>query len=196
MAYHFYLSGDRDKTVEYGMLAGDKSRDAYANQNAIRFYNWVLEYLKEENREKQKKRIECLRKKAEVFSLVGENESALEDLKEAIEISEKIADRKSEADCLVALSIVYKGIARYEDAMDRILKALKISEDLDDKNGKMIGYTELGSIHWLWGNIQKHFNIVRMHLRLQRKLVIEKQKAEFLLPSATLLLHTVISLRL
>ncbi len=180
LAYHFYLSGDGDKTVEYSMMAGDKSRDAYANQNAIRFYAWALEYLKEDNREKQKKRIECLRKKAELLSLIGENESALEDLKETIKISEKIADRKSEADCLVALSIVYKGISRYEDAMDRVLKALKIYEDLNDNNGKMVSYTEMGSIYWFLGKYSETFQYCENALKIAKDIGDRKTECRIL----------------
>jgi serine/threonine protein kinase len=43
LAYHFGESGDDGKAITYGLLAGDRARDAYANQDAIKFYQRVLD---------------------------------------------------------------------------------------------------------------------------------------------------------
>lgn len=43
LEFHFGESGDDGKAVRYGVLAGDRAREAYANQDALRFYQRVLE---------------------------------------------------------------------------------------------------------------------------------------------------------
>ncbi|NJM42189.1 MAG: tetratricopeptide repeat protein, partial [Anaerolineae bacterium] len=43
LEFHFGESGDDSKAVRYGVLAGDRAREAYANQDALRFYQRVLE---------------------------------------------------------------------------------------------------------------------------------------------------------
>jgi tetratricopeptide (TPR) repeat protein len=43
LEFHFGEAGDDGKAVRYGVQAGDRAREAYANQDALRFYQRVLE---------------------------------------------------------------------------------------------------------------------------------------------------------
>jgi tetratricopeptide (TPR) repeat protein len=43
LEFHFGESGDDGKAIRYGVVAGDRAREAYANQDALRFYQRVLE---------------------------------------------------------------------------------------------------------------------------------------------------------
>jgi tetratricopeptide (TPR) repeat protein len=42
LAHHYVQSGDRDKSWDYLLKAGDKARDKYANEAAIAYYNEAL----------------------------------------------------------------------------------------------------------------------------------------------------------
>jgi oligopeptide transport system substrate-binding protein len=51
LAYHFTNAQEADKAIHYLQLAGDKARLAYANQEAIDFYNQALALQKEQGYE-------------------------------------------------------------------------------------------------------------------------------------------------
>ena len=43
LEFHFGEAADDANAIRYGVLAGDRARDAYANQDALRFYQRVLD---------------------------------------------------------------------------------------------------------------------------------------------------------
>ncbi|GAH54047.1 unnamed protein product, partial [marine sediment metagenome] len=63
LSHHFYLSGDKEKAIEYSMIAADRAKNAYANQDAIRFYTWAIKSTKGSIENKEIKKIECLKKR-------------------------------------------------------------------------------------------------------------------------------------
>ncbi|MCK4576938.1 AAA family ATPase, partial [candidate division WOR-3 bacterium] len=47
LSLHFYISGDRKKAIKYSMIAADRAKSSYANQDAIKFYTWAVESLRD-----------------------------------------------------------------------------------------------------------------------------------------------------
>jgi len=170
LANHFYLSGDRKKAVKYSIIAGDRARDAYANKDAIRFYTRAIESLDKTIKNRAVKEIECLKKRAEVLNLIGENKKAILDLKDAIKKSKLMGDKKEEADCLIALSKSYCHTAQYYEAIKKAEIALGIYKDLNDKKGKTNGLNDIGVAHWYLNEYQKALQFSKKALKIAKEI--------------------------
>jgi len=170
LANHFYLSGDWGKAVKYSIIAGDRARDAYANKDAIRFYTWAIESLDKTTKNRTAKGIECLKKRAEVLNLMGENEKAILDLKHAIKKAKLMSDKKAEADCLIVLSNIYQDRGQYDKASQVISKADEIYEKLGDKCGKAETYKLIGNIHFYLGEYQEALKCYKRSLKIKEAL--------------------------
>ncbi|MCD6400243.1 tetratricopeptide repeat protein [candidate division WOR-3 bacterium] len=167
LANHFYLSGDRKKAVKYSIIAGDRARDAYANKDAIRFYTRAIESLDKTIKNRAVKEIECLKKRAEVLNLIGENKKAILDLKDAIKKSKLMGDKKEEADCLIVLSKVYQDTGQYDKASKISKKSLEIYKNLGDKRGKAEILKRIANIHFYLGEYQKALEVYQRSLKIE-----------------------------
>ncbi|MCK4396936.1 tetratricopeptide repeat protein [candidate division WOR-3 bacterium] len=167
LSHHFYLSGDRDRAVEYSMIAADKAKDVYANSDAIRFYTWAIEYLPESKIDgKETKVVECLRNRANVLNLIGGNEKAVADLKEAINKAKEIGNKEEEADCLTALCKVYQDTGQYNEASRKVKIALKIYRELNDRKGETKSLNKIGSNYWYLGEYPKALEFYQSSLKI------------------------------
>ncbi len=170
LAYHFYECGDWKKAIEYSMTSGDRARDAYANKDAIRFYTRAIKCLSDRTIEEwELKEIACLGKRANVLNMIGENEKAIIDLKNAIKISKKIGNKKKKADCLAALSKIYLYIAHYNDAIINVKKALKIYRELNDRKGEANSLNTLGITYWYLSEYQSALKFYRISLDIAKE---------------------------
>ncbi|MCK4234275.1 tetratricopeptide repeat protein, partial [candidate division WOR-3 bacterium] len=178
LANHFHRSGDLERAIEYSVVAGDRAKDAYANRDAIRFYDIAIECLAEsEAEEKEVKEIEYLKKRAAVLDLVAENEKAVEDLEEAIKKAKVLGERKWEASCLIALCKVYFAIAQYKDTIELAEIALKIYRELNDKEGEARGLNCIGIAHWYLGEFQSALELYQTSLKIAKDIGNRKLEA-------------------
>lgn len=152
LCHHFYRSGDREKAAEYGLIAAGRAKDAYANEDAIRFYDIVIECLPETGiEEKDSRMIECLRDRAEIYSLTGKNEKATEDLECALSVSVNSGNRKMEAECLLGLNSILLYTGQYGKARKYIENASEIFSELNDREGETKCLQYIGNICWYTG---------------------------------------------
>ncbi|MCK4527590.1 tetratricopeptide repeat protein, partial [candidate division WOR-3 bacterium] len=148
LAHHFYLSKDRDRAIEYSVLAGDRAKDAYANQDAIRFYTRVIEYLRDKiTTGVELREIECLRKRAVILNLVGKNEKALVDLETAVNKAKRINNKKEEANCLIEFCKIHQDSAQYNEAKKKAKISLEIFQELNERKGEAQSLNNIGSVY-------------------------------------------------
>jgi diguanylate cyclase (GGDEF)-like protein len=170
LSNHFYLSGDKEKTIEYSMIAANRAKDAYANQDVIRFYTWTIESLKDSSiKGRELKEIECLKNRAGVLNLIGENEKALADVNKAINKAKVIGNRKLEADCLIILSNIYQNTAQYNEAIKKLEIIREIYRELKNRKGEA---TSLDRIGVSYGEIGEYFMALKF---FQKSLKIRKE---------------------
>jgi len=77
LAYHAERSEDRDKNIQYSILAGDKNRKLFANRQAREFYRRALKLMENDPAFKEK----CFEtgiKLADVCSSLGDNDEAID----------------------------------------------------------------------------------------------------------------------
>ncbi len=181
LSNHFYLSGDRKEAIEYSMIAADRAKSSYANRGAIGFYSRVLECLEDETIEdRELKEIECLKKKAEVLNLIGENEKAAIDVNNAINKAKVIGNRKWEADCLIMLSKVYQDTAQYNEVMKKVGKALEIYRGLNDREGEALSLKDIADVFFYLGKYQKALEYYQRSLKIREEIKDQKGAAQSL----------------
>ncbi|MCK4422196.1 tetratricopeptide repeat protein, partial [candidate division WOR-3 bacterium] len=181
LSNHFYLSEDWDKAIEYSIIAGNRAKDAYANQNAIRFYTQAIESFPEsEVDEKEIKEIECLKKRAEVLNLIGENEKAVVDLEEALRKARKIENKKFEGDCLIGICNSYADSGKYKDALKNGNLALNVYQKIKDSKGEAKTLKSIGNIHWNLGEYSTALESFRNSLKIEEEMGNRKGEAQIL----------------
>ncbi|MCK4250188.1 tetratricopeptide repeat protein [candidate division WOR-3 bacterium] len=171
LSHHFYLSGDKEKTLEYSMIAANRAKDAYANQDAIRFYTWVIESLPESKvNEKEIKEIEYLRNRSNVLHLIGENEEAVADLEKALRKAKEIANKKFEADCLIKICSIYGESGQYKDILKKANLALDIYQKMNDSEGEAKTLNSIGNFHWYLGEYSKALEFYKRSLKITKEI--------------------------
>ena len=181
LSHHFYLSGDKEKAIEYSMIAADRAKNVYANQDAIRFYTWAIESTKGSIGNKEIKKIECLKKRAGVFNLVGKNEKAAMDLDKAIKKANVVGDRKWEADCLIEFCKVFNDTAQYNKSAKEAEKALKLYQELNDKKGEATSLINIGVVYWYLGKYSKALEFYQDSLKIAKEIGAYKTEATSLI---------------
>ncbi len=171
---HFYLCLDKAKVIDYGMIAADRAKNAYANQNAIGFYSRVLECLPESDIRK----IEVLAKRASVLDLVGDGEKAIEDLKLAVKNSQLLGEKKLEAESLIALCKVHFGISNYSNTIEMAGIALDICRTLDDKKGEAACLNCIGIANWHLGKYETALKLYKNSLGIAKSTGDEQLEAK------------------
>ncbi len=170
LSLHFFLGEDRQRAIEYSIVAGDRAKAVYANQDAIRFYTRAIECLEDEASEANGARgIVCLKKRSEVLSLVGEFEKAADDLEKGIVKAKASGDRKSKADCLLELCKNYLHTDRYHDAIGEAEVALEMYRALGDSNSQADCLNNIGNAHWFLGEYQVALKFYRSSLRISHE---------------------------
>jgi len=172
LSFHFHLSGDCKNTLKYSIIAGDKARNSYANKDAIRFYTWAINCLSE-NKFKddgEMKMIDCLKKRAKVLSITGENDIVIEDLNRAIDISKRSNQKEMEADCYIQLSKTFQDKSQYNKTNKLVNKALKIYKKLGNLKGEALCYNCNANTHFYIGEYKSALDLNKQALEIREKI--------------------------
>jgi tetratricopeptide (TPR) repeat protein len=156
LAHHFFEGKDTEKTLTYGIKAGEKATKAFAPEDALSYYNMALgalEHLEETNKNKDK-RIDLLKKLGGISFNISEWISALEYYKRAIDLCEDIANDADKAESLRRIGYVLNRMGNWELATKNFEKSLEIYKTLDDAFGIADAHRGLGYIHWRLGEYE------------------------------------------
>lgn len=171
LSYHFALSGDMEKAAEYNIMAGDKSTEAYANRDAIRFYNSAIECLKGSLiEEKEKREIECLKQKAHVQNIIGENELAISNLEEVVERARRLGDTWMEIDGLNELCNPLLDVSRFEQVLETAEEVEKRSKKAGYRKGETLGIGNQGKALWHLGEFHKAIALYKRSMKINEEI--------------------------
>jgi len=109
LAHHYHQSGDREKSWDYLVKAGDKARARYANEAAIAYYVQALAL--DSAREGTYRVCESL---GDVYRLIGQYDEALASYRDALECHPPAATQVAEIRRKIAKTWELQG--RYEEA--------------------------------------------------------------------------------
>ncbi len=172
LSFHFHLSSDCNSTLKYSIFAGDKAQNSYANKDAIRFYTWAINCLSgnEFKDDGDIKMIDCLKKRAKVLSIIGENDIVIEDLNRAIDISKRLNQKKMEADCYMQLSKAFQEKSQYKKTNRFVDKALKIYKKLGNLEGEALCYSYNANTHFYIGEYNSALDLNKKALEIREKI--------------------------
>jgi len=155
MAYHYSRSNILEKAVEYLIKAGDKSRKAFANHQAITYYNETLEKLDglSDGQARELWKGRALEGLGEVHYNLGEQSKTVEYLQKAIPLAVKRGETSYRlADIHFWLSDSLYLMRRHDDAIEYAEAGLVVLlEDLACPQAALLFHV-LGAVYVNKGN--------------------------------------------
>ena len=103
LAHHFTAGGDREKALKYTIMAGDRARELYANEEAIVYYQRALELA--EGKEELATIYEGL---GDVYALVGKHHQAIESYRAVLKHGGDTLDKRRVAEIHRKIGRVYE----------------------------------------------------------------------------------------
>ena len=88
LAHHYSEAGDKDKSLQYTLPAAHKSKQNYANEEAIKYYNITIGILEEKGLKNNPKWIEAKEGLTEVYLTVGRSDDTIELAREILPFKE------------------------------------------------------------------------------------------------------------
>lgn len=136
LAFHYYRSKETDKGAEFCDKVGDHAKEIYSNHNAIKYYGWAEELLKDEtDPEKVKKLIQCRMKKVKVLGLIGNPKKGMEIARDTLKRAQSIKDSRLEAEVWFLIAGLGYEVADYEQGVIDGEKSLHLFDSLNDECG-------------------------------------------------------------
>jgi len=170
LAFHYYFAGNKEKGVKYCIKAGDKAREQYANDTAIKYYECAIELLKnDENDDSKNLMTECLIKISDILILKGDCAKAQEKLDDALKLTLSTKNRKNEAEISIRKTTIYIITSHYEKAFVENEKIMKIYKEINDKLGITNSLYKEGEILWRMGKFKNSIKSFKKALKIAKE---------------------------
>ncbi len=170
---HFEKAEISEKIMEYLEKAGDYAKENYENENAINFYNRLLQ--NSNIKFPISKRVDTILKKGDILKLIGKWKEAEKMFRKALRLSEEIEDKKRIAYSNGSIGWQLQLQGDYEKAREYFEKQLKISEKLGNKKeiSKAIG--NIGIVFSNQGKYTKAIECYEKQLKIGEELRSKKE---------------------
>ncbi len=159
---HYRMTGRNDKTVEFGIQAGDTARRRYANQEAIDLYQSLLKFLVGSAHTDRRRTV--LMNLGRLYESTGEAPAARRHLEEARQIS---PNPMSEAEVDVLIADVFQSVSDYAAALGIYQRAEQTLNSIPeasrtDRIKEQIFDVRLGIawVHYLTGKYEETSSIL------------------------------------
>ena len=153
LAFHFEQADSKEKTLEYLMKSADYARKNFQNQQALIYYDKLLNHLK--GKKNLSKRVKILLKKSNIHELIGDWDESEKIYRFLLQRERKKLDEFEQARIGNAYGnlLILKG--DYNKAAKRLNEAAEIFERLDDSMGLSVAYGHLGNLHFRTGQYKE-----------------------------------------
>jgi tetratricopeptide (TPR) repeat protein len=150
LAYHFARSGRADRSVLYGLLAGDQAARLYANTEALTYFDDALAIARSVPPSADAKRwqIDAILKRATVAMAVRDMEGERSNLRQACALAEELGDRHRLAQGLYWVGRNHYVLAELEQAIDYAQRSLQIADELGDARLAAPPLNLMGRAYW------------------------------------------------
>lgn len=152
LVFHYEQAEEEEKLVSYLKKAGEFSRRNYQNQQALNFYNKLLNILEEQGDKIEQ--VKTLLAKGNVLELVGRWEECESIYETALDLSRKTDDRKliGKTNNNLGYLLMLKG--NYEEANMYLEAAAAFFEAVNNTKGLAKVYGNLGNLYFRQGNYE------------------------------------------
>jgi serine/threonine protein kinase/DNA-binding SARP family transcriptional activator/predicted ATPase len=177
LAYHYKLSGNREKAVTYLTLAGDQAQARYANQEAVEFYTQGLE-LTEEN--EGEARYWLLLGRDKVNLILGRQEQRKADLAALEALAVGLGHTSKQAEIAIRCANYEDAISNYQNAIDASIQIIQSARENGDIASEAQGFLIYGSALWHKGEYDTAREKLLTALELAETAHIQLSKANIL----------------
>lgn len=170
LAFHFRLSDDKERAIQYLEMAGRKAQAEFANETALNDYTELLELLDllDDRSAAWEKRYEILRRRQQVYGLLARQSMREADLRSMLMLADQHNDIARRADTLNAQADLYQWTGRYGDARAFAQEALELKTALGDTVGQADALHQLGVIYYVRGDYVEAAPLLRQAVELRR----------------------------
>lgn len=170
LAWHFERAGDAPLALRYLRLAGDKARQSYANDSAIRHYTRALALVSERpglvNLDTQ---FELLAGREECYGLLGDRRAQQADLREMERIAIQLGDIARRVGVVMRQVTLENLLGDNVEARRRAEAALDLARQVDDPKLEADSLSALGRVCFTLGDYARSLACFEEALHLCRK---------------------------
>jgi tetratricopeptide (TPR) repeat protein len=186
LAHHWELSDNPDRSIEYLVLAGEKSSCSQAATAAVNFFTRALNQLEKSEKAVDPKLMMRIRVgRANPFHSMGKVEESFGDYQEAISIGRKLGDQQSVLDCLAQLPLLLYSTALKDKVPSLCEEGLDLAGTLQDKGAQARIMASYAYWRYLWRRTEEYENF-------QEALKLAKQSGK---PPVIFFTHLLLSLQ-
>ncbi|KAA3600854.1 MAG: tetratricopeptide repeat protein [Calditrichaeota bacterium] len=168
LANHYEKAEETEKAIEFLKKAGDQAQENFENQKAIQFYDRFLEKLKG-FKNLSGLEIDTLIQKGETLKLIGEWKEPENLFKRALELSQKIEDKRRIAKSNHSLGWLFDLQGDSNKAVEFYEKSLKISEELGNKRQISKTVRNMGIVYEVKGDYVKAMEFYEKDIKFCEK---------------------------
>ena len=152
LAFHYEQADVFDKTCEYLRKAADYARSNYQVQQALEFYEKLLEKLGQQKDEIT--HIQTNLKKGKVLETIGQWEESEEAYQNALDLAKKSRDVVMLGKANNSMGHLQMLRGNYSAARENLQKAVGLFESIDETLGIIDVYGDLGNLNFRQGNYE------------------------------------------
>ena len=157
LAHHFVQGEAWEKAFDYLVLAGDKAKNAYANQTALDFYARALDVAPRVVPSLPAKRItEIYQRRGQVYLLLARYPEAIAEAEHMRSHAQAAGDRQSESEALADLALYHWSTFSWEhipQAQQLGTEALDIAQAIGDERVVARSLIYLGAVDQVHGKL-------------------------------------------
>jgi predicted ATPase len=157
LAHHFVQGEAWGKAFDYLVLAGDKAKNAYANQTALDFYARALAVAPQAGPSMPARRItEIYQRRSQVYFLLARYPEAIAEAERMRESARAAGDRQSEGEALADLALYHEMTFSWEhipQAQKLGEEALGIAQEIGDERVVARSLSYLAAVDQVYGKL-------------------------------------------
>jgi len=166
LAFHYEQAGVFDKTCEYLRKAADYARRNYQNQQALDFYEKLLEKLS--SQKDTENQIQTHLKRGKILELIGQWDECKAAYLKALRLAKKTRDALllGHANNAMGRLMLLKG--NYTNAMNYLQTAARLFESIENRDGIARVSGNLGNLYFRQGQYEEAKSYFTESIRIGR----------------------------
>jgi predicted ATPase len=166
LGHHWEQAGEAEKARPCYLAAARQAKRRYAHREAERLYRAYQRLVEEPTRESIEARNEF---GADILSLQGQNQEALEQLGQACEEARAMGDLTGHGAALVRMGRVHRNVGRIEQGRGLYEQALAVFRELGDRRSEAKSLGNIGITYVLVGRFEQAADLLVQALAICRE---------------------------
>ena len=151
LAHHWELSDSPDQSIDYLVLAGEKSNKSLSARSAVDFLTRALNQIEKSDRASDLNLMLRIREgRAGPLHTMGKIEESFQDFKEAIRLAREVGDQQGALRCLTGISSLIYNTKLKDEAPYFAEQGLELARMLEDRGAEALGMAGYAYSRYVW----------------------------------------------